>query len=380
MFRDSTEQNYGQDPLYLERHFMKYDAIIDKLPIYVVSSSAKLGYGEKESWMKLDWNESPRNASPKVINAIIQFLSDHSLSYYPDVTSNGLISAISEKYDIPDNFISVFNGSDNALQHIFYAFLTKDSVFTTVKPTYTQILQFVHFKDPKIRYYSPRDVLNIDLPFYEKDYIAGADVVYVINPNNPIGNLLSKDYLLRLSQKFPGTLFIIDEAYMEFASTDESCISLVSEQRNIIVTRTFSKAYGLAGIRLGFAVSHKDNIDVIQMIKNNKDINTLAQIAGEAAVRDTEYLTYHVREINRTKKWFLDNVPSAYSTIGSEANFVLLNYKNDPGLIERLEMNKVLVRDRSDQHGLENFLRITIGTEDQMRSVAAILSDGRAGA
>ncbi len=353
---------------------MKHDAVIDTLPIYVVSDSAKLDYREKEKWMKLDWNESPNNASQNVAKAIKKFLEDHSLAYYPDVRSHDLITAISERYQIPNSFISVFNGSDNALQHIFYTFLSEDSVFTTIQPTYTQILQFVNFKRAKINFHLPEDVLNIDYSRFEKESVAGADVVYLINPHNPTGHLLSKDYIKQIASNNSNTLFVIDEAYMEFASIDQSAISLVSELKNIIVTRTFSKAYGLAGIRLGFAVSHSDNIDLIQRIKNSKDINTLAQIAGEAAVRDVEYLENHVKNIIQTREWFVKNVPAKYQVTDSETNFVLINFENDLDLIERLKNNSVLVRDRSDQHGLRNFLRITIGTQRQMETVAAILA------
>lgn len=354
---------------------MKHDAVIDTLPIYAVSDSAKLSYREKETWMKLDWNESPSNTSPKVISAINRFLEEHSLSYYPDVTSSDLITALSERYGVSQNSISVFNGSDNALQHIFYAFLSENSVFTTLQPTYTQILQFVKFKKAVVKFHLPDDVLNVDYSKYEKECIADSDVVYLINPHNPTGHLLTRDYIRQLATNNPATLFVIDEAYMEFASTDQSSIPLVSDLKNIIVARTFSKAYGLAGIRLGFAVSHSENIDLIQRIKNSKDINTLAQIAGEAAVKDSEYLDSHLKNIIQTRKWFVENVPKKYQVINSEANFVLINYKNDPDLIERLKVNRVLVRDRSDQHGLRNFLRITIGTQKQMEAVVAVMSE-----
>lgn len=353
---------------------MKHDAVVDTLPIYVISDSAKLGYREKETWMKLDWNESPNNASPSVIRAINQFLEQHSLSYYPDVTSHDLIAALSESYGVPQNCISVFNGSDNALQHIFYAFLSDTSVFATLQPTYTQILQFVKFKRAKIKYHLPDDVLNVDYSRYESECVSDSDVVYIINPHNPTGHLLTRDYIGQLAKKNPDTLFVIDEAYMEFASVDQSCIPLVEEQKNIIVTRTFSKAYGLAGIRLGFAASHRENIDLVERIKNSKDINTLAQIAGEAAVKDSAYLENHIKNIIETREWFVRSVPKKYQTIDSEANFVLINYENDLDLIERLKENRVLVRDRSDQHGLRNFLRITVGTQAQMEKVAAIMS------
>ena len=160
---------------------------------------------------------------------------------------------------------------------------------------------------------------------------------------------------------------------MEFASSDESLIPLVETHRNIVVTRTFSKAYGLAGIRLGYAISHPKNIDLVHRVKNNKDVNTLAQIAGEAAIRDTEYLEAHVKEILRVKKWFVDNVPTSFPVIDTEANFVLLNYEHESGLIDRLKNDRILVRDRSDQHGLNNYLRITIGTESQMKAVVEAL-------
>jgi histidinol-phosphate aminotransferase len=350
-----------------------HDAVIDTLPIYSVSESAKLGYREKDSWMKLDWNESPRKASAKVAEALIQFLDEHSLAYYPDVTSRELVDAIAESYGVPTSAVSIFNGSDSALQHIFYTFVSGSSVFTTCQPTYTQILQFVSFKQPSIRFFKPEDVFKPDLEAFERDHISKADVVYIVNPNNPTGILLTKEYLSGLARLYPATLFVIDEAYMEFASSDESLIPLVKTHKNVVVTRTFSKAYGLAGIRLGFAVSHPDNISLVHRVKNNKDVNTLAQIAGEAAIRDTAYLEEHVKEILRVKKWFVESVPKHFPVIDTEANFVLLNYEHESGLIDRLKNDRILVRDRSDQHGLSNYLRITIGTELQMNSVAEAL-------
>lgn len=355
---------------------MKHDAVIDRLPVYAVSSSSQLDYSEKEAWLKLDWNESPTNASPLVIEAITRFLQEHSLSYYPDVTSKELIGTIAEKYNVPPECISVFNGSDNALQHIFYAFLSEDSTFVSLEPTYTQILQFVNFKRPRVLSYKPDRVFDIDYQRFEKDFIGTADVVYLINPHNPTGTLLKRSYLQGLISRFPKTLFVIDEAYMEFASTDESCIHLLPVAKNVAVTRTFSKAYGLAGIRLGFAVSSAENIGLIQRIKNNKDINTLAQIAGIAALRDTGYLDTHVNRIRATREAFLQQIEGAFPTVGSEANFVLVNYGAEQGLVDRLRQNRILVRDRSDQHGLANYLRVTIGTEHQMKRVAEVLLNG----
>ncbi|HEX6280051.1 MAG TPA: histidinol-phosphate transaminase [Pyrinomonadaceae bacterium] len=359
--------------MYSQRNVVRHDGVIDTLPIYTVSESATLGYRDKDTWMKLDWNESPRKASDKVAAAIKRFLDEHSLAYYPDVTSRELVLAISERFKVSNSAISIFNGSDSALQHIFYTFLSGASTFTTCQPTYTQILQFVSFKRPDIRFYFPSDVFNIDWGEFERSYISGSDVVYIVNPHNPTGELLSKDYLLFLAKTNPSTLFVIDEAYMEFSSIDESCIPFVESQRNLIVTRTFSKAYGLAGIRLGFAISHEDNIALIHRMKNNKDVNTLAQIAGEAAILDTDYLQNHVREIRRIKEWFVKNVPVKFPVIDTEANFVLLNYEFESGLIDRLKSDRILVRDRSDQHGLRNFLRVTIGTDKQMRAVVEAL-------
>lgn len=359
--------------MYRQRDSVTHDAIVDTLPIYTVSESAKLGYREKDTWMKLDWNESPRKASANVAQALKAFLDEHSLAYYPDVTARELVDAIAERFHVAGAAISIFNGSDSALQHIFYTFLSRSAVFTTCQPTYTQILQFVSFKQPAIRFYLPEDVFNIDLRAFERDYISAADVVYLINPNNPTGRLVEKEHLLGLARAYPATLFVIDEAYMEFASTDESLIPFVESQKNLIVTRTFSKAYGLAGIRLGFAVSHPDNIELIHRVKNNKDVNTLAQIAGEAAVRDTAYLEKHISEILRVKNWFVNNVPSQFPVIDTEANFVLISYEFESGLIDRLKSKRILVRDRSDQHGLNNYLRITIGTEEQMKLVVEAL-------
>tara|TARA_A100001037_G_C14960367_1_gene549096 strand:- start:157 stop:822 length:666 start_codon:yes stop_codon:yes gene_type:complete len=207
---------------------------------------------------------------------------------------------------------------------------------------------------------------------YEFDYCKVADVVYLVNPNNPTGKLLAVDEIEKLLKTYPDTLFIVDEAYYEFAK--QSCSHLVVSHKNLIVTRTFSKAFGLASVRLGYCMAHPDTLLHLRKIRNGKAVNALGQLCGIAALDDLDYLDSRIDEMNDAKKFFVDNLPHEYYAVDSQTNFVLLKTPDSKKLLNKMKDNKILIRDRSSFDNLENCVRITIGSKKQIIRVLDVIN------
>ena len=167
-------------------------------------------------------------------------------------------------------------------------------------------------------------------------------------------------------------MFIVDEAYYEFAK--QSSCHLVVSHKNLIVTRTFSKAFGLASVRLGYCMGHPDTLSHLRKIRNGKAVNSLAQLCGIAALDDLDYLDSRIDEMNDAKKFFVDNLPHEYYAVDSQTNFVLLKTPDSKKLLNKMKDNKILIRDRSSFDNLENCVRITIGSKKQIIRVLDVIN------
>jgi histidinol-phosphate aminotransferase len=208
---------------------------------------------------------------------------------------------------------------------------------------------------------------------YDFNHCSKSDVVYLVNPNNPTGKLIGVDVIEHLITSCPDTLFVVDEAYYEFAK--QSCCHLVISHKNLIVTRTFSKAFGLAAVRLGYVMAHPDLLFHLRKIRNGKTVNALAQLCGIAVLNDIDYLDARIDEMNDSKRFFIDNLPSEYTAIESHANFVLVKTPNSEEVLKKMKENKILIRDRSSFTNLDDCVRITIGSKKQIIRVLDVLSN-----
>jgi histidinol-phosphate aminotransferase len=168
-------------------------------------------------------------------------------------------------------------------------------------------------------------------------------------------------------------MFFIDEAYYEFSGS--TVVNLISNYSNLIIFRTFSKAFGLAGIRLGYIISNKYNIEVINKIRNGKEVSSIAQLAASCILENYGLVKQRVNELIITRNLFFDklNNLSNYEVFPSSANFLLLRHVKSKEIIFALNQCKILVRDRSSMHLLDNCFRITIGTKDEMERVLNVL-------
>ena len=342
---------------------IKFRQSINNLQTYNVGGRSDLS----SDWECFDWNESEFPPTNKVFEVMKSF---YRYERYPDITAKLLKSKLSDYVSLPVDFIEVYNGSDDALKDIITVFVDKETHVLSYQPSYTQVNTFITTNTENYM------KVNIKNPLgeheYDFDYCKVANVVYLVNPNNPTGKLLEVDEIEKLLKTYPDTLFIVDDAYYEFAK--QSCSHLVVSHKNLIVTRTFSKAFGLASVRLGYCMGHPDTLSHLRKIRNGKAVNSLAQLCGIAALDDLDYLDSRIDEMNDAKKFFVDNLPHEYYAVDSQTNFVLLKTPDSKKLLNKMKDNKILIRDRSSFDNLENCVRITIGSKKQIIRVLDVIN------
>ena len=337
---------------------------ISNLQTYNVGGRSDLS----SDWECFDWNESEFPPTNKVFEVMKSF---YRYERYPDITATQLKNKLSEYVSLPVDFIEVYNGSDDALKDIITVFVDKDTHVLSYQPSYTQVNTFITTNTENYMKVNIKDPLGKHE--YDFNYCKVNEVVYLVNPNNPTGKLLLVEEIEKLVKTYPNTLFIVDEAYYEFAK--QSCSHLVVSHKNLIVTRTFSKAFGLASVRLGYCMGHPDTLSHIRKIRNGKAVNTLGQLCGIAALNDLDYLQSRIDEMNDAKKFFIDNLPNYYNALDSDANFVLVKTPDSKKLLEKMKENKILIRDRSAFDNLENCVRITIGSKKQIIRVLDVMTN-----
>ena len=342
---------------------IKFRQSINNLQTYNVGGRSDLS----SDWECFDWNESEFPPTNKVFEVMKSF---YRYERYPDITAKLLKNKLSDYVSLPVDFIEVYNGSDDALKDIITVFVDRETHVLSYQPSYTQVNTFITTNTENYM------KVNIKNPLgeheYDFNYCKVANVVYLVNPNNPTGKLLAVDEIEKLLKTYPDTLFIVDEAYYEFAK--QSCSHLVVSHKNLIVTRTFSKAFGLASVRLGYCIGHPDTLSHLRKIRNGKAVNSLAQLCGIAALDDLDYLDSRIDEMNDAKKFFVDNLPHEYYAVDSQTNFVLLKTPDSKKLLNKMKDNKILIRDRSSFDNLENCVRITIGSKKQIIRVLDVIN------
>lgn len=314
---------------------------------------------------KLDWNEATIAPSPRVLAAIQNFmLNDGGLNWYPELGSPRLRDKLSDYTGVDADSILVTNGSDEALALICNTYLDTGDVVVVPVPTYNHFVVFAQARGADIRAVKSADPFTADMAAVRRAMSSDVRMVYLVSPNNPTGATLNPRDVSTFCADFPGTLVLLDEAYYEFCRI--SGIDLVSEHDNLVVTRTFSKAFGLAGLRVGYLASGSQIIAGLRRTYNSKSVNTLAQVGASAALADLDYLNEFVDEVTESKarvcRFFADRGVESHPT---SANFVVVRVADVTGTVEALVSEDVYVRDRSDYPGMAGCLRMTVGTTEQ---------------
>jgi len=306
----------------------------------------------------LDWNESPFEPLP-----VIDFFEKNrytKYNSYPDSTNVELRKAISRYTNVDLNYIETFNGSDSALDYLFRILLNSGDIVLIPSPNYTQINQTILSLGGEIMTCSISDL-------QESIKFQSPKVVYLSNPNNPLGYCID---VLPLIRENKDVFFIVDEAYYEFSPVF-SVFEYASSLDNLIVTRTFSKALCLASLRLGYITSNEDILENVRSIKNFKEVNGLAEVAGVVTLQNIDWYLSKVSELNKTKDIFVKSLKNV-EYYESAANFVLIRSDKNLDILTELSKINILVRDRSSH--LSNSIRISIGRPDDMKLISDVIN------
>ncbi|MCU0415813.1 MAG: histidinol-phosphate transaminase [Cytophagaceae bacterium] len=298
-----------------------------------------------------------------------------SVNRYPDPLQKQVKQAICLLKGIPEEQIFLGNGSDEPIDLILRALCEpgKDAI-VIMPPTYGMYEVSAHLNDVKII----EVPLNSDYQIRKEAVLQSIDssvkVIFCCSPNNPTGNLLSTKDILEIASQFDG-IVVVDEAYIDFASMP-SITTYISEYPNILVLQTFSKAWGLAALRLGMAFGTKELIQVLNKIKPPYNINQLTQEKAVEALSNVAQMQAMVKEIVGQREWLrkeLEQLPFIHFIAPSEANFLLIKTVDGTDLYEYLVRHQIITRNRSTVLLCEQGVRITVGTKDENKQLISVL-------
>lgn len=318
-------------------------------------------YGVRDS-IKLASNENPLGPSPMAAAAIANALKD--LNRYPDAGGYYLIRDISERLGIKPANVVLGNGSDEILGMLTQAFLSPGSEVIMPKPSFLMYDILVRSAGAKA-IYVPLRSLSIDMVAMADRVTDSTRMVFLTNPNNPTGTIISKEDFQRFLGATPAsTIVVIDEAYIEFVR-DASCLNSMeffSEDRALVILRTFSKAYGLAGLRIGYGIMPIQIAELLHRIRLPFNANSLAQVGALAALRDEDFLRQSVNLVHEGLDFMagaLDDL--AMEHFPTQANFFLINtHRPADGVFERMLRQGVIVRSMSS-YGYPEYIRVNVG-------------------
>ncbi|GAB4379173.1 MAG: histidinol-phosphate transaminase [Elainellaceae cyanobacterium] len=329
---------------------------IDAMTGYVPGEQPKPG----TPIIKLNTNENPYPPSPRAIE-VLRTLDSEWLRRYPDPYANEFRQAISEVLSVPKDWVIVSNGSDDLLNIIVRACADTERKVVCPMPTYVLYRTLSAMQPAELVEIPYGD--EFQLPLSELVAANGA-ITFIATPNSPSGHAVAIDELRQLAASLSGVL-VIDEAYVDFA--EATALPLVHEFENVIVIRTLSKGYGLAGLRLGFGVANPSLLSGLFKVKDSYNIDAIACLVGAAAMRDQAYKTACAEKVKASRaKLAIDLKQIGFQVWDSQTNFLLT--RPPQGKAEQiylaLKERGILVR-YFKQPGLDDKLRITVGTDQQ---------------
>ncbi len=322
-----------------------------------------------EDWVKLNTNESPLPPSPRVIEAINAAAGD-ALRLYPSASAAPARRAIAKRFDVSPEEVALGNGADELIDMCFRAFAAAGDRVAFCRPTYPVFEPMCRIHD------AVPAVHQMDGSFRWDDRFAydPAPLKFVVNPNSPTGTWADPAEVERLVEVSRGVV-VLDEAYVDFAPFD--LLALQRRYRNLLVLRTFSKSYALAGMRIGFAIGNADLIAGLDAVKDSYNLDRLAIAAAVAAIEDEEHHRKIVDFVVAERGWLVERLAGlGFESSPSHANFVFVRPPRISGaaVADALREQRILVR-RYDLEPIAGWLRITVGTRPQHERLLEALKE-----
>lgn len=346
-----------------------WSEIVHKLTPYVPGEQPKI-----QNLIKLNTNENPYGPSPKVI-AALQAVANDGLRLYPDPDSSALKAAIADYYGLQTSQVFVGNGSDEVLAHVFAALLKHDAPLLFPDITYSFYPVYCGLYEIEYQQIPLNAQFEIDL----NDYAKPNGGIIFPNPNAPTGIPLALNQIEVLLKKNTQSVVVIDEAYVDFGT--ESAVALINRYPNLLVVQTLSKARSLAGLRVGFAMGHKDLIEALIRVKdsfNSYPIDRFAEAGAIAAMQDQAYFEETRQQVITTRdRLIADMQHLGFEVLPSGANFIFAKHQSMDAadIAQKLRGKRIIVRHFKKPARIAQFLRITIGKEQDSQYLIAALSE-----
>ena len=348
--------------------FINTKRSINSINIYKGGKSSVIG---KDDIIKLSSNENSYGPSPKVLDYINKSETLLNSHRYPSIDGIELRKKIAITHNLDFNRIILGCGSDETLLFAALAFCQDGDEIIHAKHGFEMYSIITKIVGATSKLIEENTNYTIDINSILKEVTPSTKIIYLANPNNPTGTYLSRTEIVNLLNNLPKhILVVLDGAYAEYVLKDDydSGFSLTEEFENVIMTRTFSKVYGLAALRIGWCYSSEKVSNILNKVKGPFNTQTISQEIAMLALEDEEYLKEVVDNNCKVKKWFEDELKKIDIKCGSsEGNFSFIqtSEKKAKEIYEHLTNEGIIVR-QLDSYGLPNCLRITIGTQDEM--------------
>ena len=328
--------------------------------------------GDRLGKLRLDFNENTVGCSPRIIDFLKQCLSAERLAVYPDYAT--VRPALAEFFHVEPEQLLITNGTDEAIQVLVNTYVDDGDEVLLLRPSYAMYRFYAEVAGGAIREVDyTAGTLEFPLEELLHAITPSTKALLIANPNNPTGTGVTLAGIERILKRARKAAVLIDEAYFEFCGI--TALGLIEDYPNLFVSRTFSKVYGMAAMRLGCLFSHAGNVSLLHKAQSPYSVNTLAALAAEDAIRDTAYVESYVTEALAARELLcvgLEKLGIEY--IPSQANFVLMRIgKRAIEIRDRLRAQQVLVRDRS--YEAPGCVRVTVGTREQTRRFLAALEE-----
>ena len=330
-------------------------------------------FKSKLAKIKLSANESALGPSPKSKKEYLKVAK--SFARYPDSDGTFLRKTLSDKFKLDKNRIILGSGSDQIFELVCKSFLKKGD--EVIVPKYSFIIYRIYSKMNGAKViYSKENNFTVSVKDIINKVTKKTKIVFLANPNNPTGTYIKKKDLQYLRKKLKNNiLLVVDDAYFEYVKQKDylSALQIFKNYKNVVITRTFSKIYGLAGLRVGWGYACKEIINALNKVKPPFNVSRPALFAASAAIKDSLWLNKEIKHVNKwNKKMFNEFKKMKIETNKSYSNFLLVNFDrvkvNSSKVFKLLAKTGILVR-KMDVYGIKNSLRITIGKNDENRKL-----------
>ena len=331
---------------------------------------------DRESVAKMSFNESPYGPSPKAVEAMREAACRTHL--YHDMEAKDLRRKIAGRFELAMDNVFVGNGGDEAIALLVNAFVSPGDEVVMPWPTFGQYAAATTIMDgAPIKVPVRSDDLKADLPAMLAAITTRTKIVFLCNPNNPTGVAVDGDDLHAFLQAVPSHVLVgIDEAYADFVAEPAfvSGIELLQEFPNVVVIRTFSKIYGLAGMRVGYGLARPEIVEMIQRVRPLFNVNNLAQEGAMAALDDADFLAMAAQRNAAEREWLTEQLCSlGWKVVPSQTNFLFVDTGRDAAAIADAARAEGIVIRAGGGWGYPTFLRISLGTQAQNTALLAVL-------